>query len=78
MICRIVFVFATVSSSELPQIKELMGNDLKHVSTWIVVNKLSLNVLKSEFMIIGPRQRMASLEGNVDLSVGGYSLKESS
>ena len=76
MICRIVFVFATVSSSELPQIKELMGSDLKHVSTWLVVNKLSLNVLKSEFMIIGPRQRMASLEGNVDLSVGGYSLKK--
>ena len=42
---------------------------------WLVVNKLSLNVLKPEFIIIGSRQRMASLEGNVDLSVGGYSLK---
>ena len=39
------------------------------------MNKLSLYVLKSNFMIIGSRQRMASLEGNVDLSVGGYSLK---
>ena len=43
----------TVSSSELPQIKEVMSSDLKHVSTWLVVNKLSLNELKSEFMIIG-------------------------
>ena len=57
----------TVSSSEPPEIKELMSSDLKHVSTWLVVNKLSLNVLKSEFMIIGSRQKMASLDGNVDL-----------
>ena len=65
----------TVSSSELPQIKELMSSDLKHVSTWLVVNKLSLNVLKSEFMIIGSKRRLATLDGNVDLSVDGYSLK---
>ena len=65
----------TVSSSELPQIKEVMSSGLKHVSTWLVVNKLSLNELKSEFMIIGSRQRMASFEGNVDVSVGVYSLK---
>ena len=55
-----------VSSSELRQIKELMSSDLKHVPTWLV-NKLSLNVLNSEFMIIGSRQRMASLDSNVDL-----------
>ena len=45
------------------------------MSTWLVVNKLSLNVLKSEFMIIECKRRLATLDDNVDLSVDGYSLK---
>ena len=64
-----------VSDSELPDIGRLMNCDLRHVSTWLVDNKLSLNVLKSEFMIIGSRQIIASLEGDIDLSVSGISIK---
>ena len=51
-----------------------MNIDLGHV-TWLIANKLSLNVLKSECMIIGSRQRIATLEGDLNLSVNGISLK---
>ena len=51
-----------------------MNSDLRHVSTWLIANRLSLNILKSEFMINGSRQRIASLEGNKKLSVNGTSL----
>ena len=51
-----------------------MNTDLRHVLTWLTVNKLSLNILKSEFNIIGSRQKIASLEGTIDLSVNGISL----
>ena len=51
-----------------------MNTDLGHVLTWLTVNKLSLNIFKSQFMIIGSRQKIASLEGTIDLSVNGISL----
>ena len=64
----------TVSGTQFQDIEEVMNSDLRHVSTWLIANRLSLNILKSEFMIIGSRQRIASLNGNINLSVNGTSL----
>lgn len=33
--------------------------------TWLCSNKLTLNTLKTDFMIIGSRQRTAALEGDI-------------
>ena len=63
----------TISGAQFHDIEGLMNTDLRHVLTWLTVNKLSLNILKSEFMIIGSRQKIASLEGTIDLSVNSIS-----
>ena len=52
-----------------------MNIDFGHVSLWLIVNKLSLNILKSECIIIGSRHRIATLEGDLNLSLNGISLK---
>ena len=65
----------TVSGSHIPDIENVMNIDLGHVTLWLIANKLSLNILKSECMIIGSRQRIATLEGDLNLSVNGISLK---
>ena len=44
-----------------------MTKDLKGITSWLSANKLTLNVLKTDFMLIGSRQRVAALEGNVTL-----------
>ena len=42
---------------------------LRGIASWLSVNKLTLNVLKTDFMVIGSRQRVASLEGEIALSL---------
>ena len=46
-----------------------MTKDLKGIASWLSINKLTLNVLKTDFMVIGSRQRVASLEGEISLSL---------
>ena len=43
---------------------------------WLCVNKLTLNVIKTEYMLIGSRQRLASLRDNLNLSINGISLRQ--
>ena len=45
-------------------------------STSKQVNKLTLNVLKTDFMVIGSRQRLASLKGEIALSLFNTELEK--
>ena len=64
----------TISGVQRQDIEGLINTGLSHVMTWLIMNKLSLNILKFEFLIIGTRQKIASSEGTIDLSVNGISL----
>ena len=46
-----------------------MSKDLKGIASWLSANRLTLNVLKTDFMVIGSRQRVASLEEDIALSL---------
>ena len=37
------------------------------LSTWLCANNLTLNVLKTEFVLIGSRQKLTELEEDVTL-----------
>ena len=52
-----------------------MKADLKHVSSWLIANKLTLNVIKTVYMVVGSRQRLATLEGDLKLQIDGTSLR---
>ena len=54
----------------------MLENDIHCVIEWLCANKLTLSVVKSEFMVIGSRQRLASLSEDLDLSVNGITLKQ--
>ena len=55
-------------SKNLVELQDCMNTELKSLNTWLEVNKLSLNIAKTEFMVIGSRQRLAT-HGNLDLVV---------
>ena len=55
-------------SKNLVELQDCMNTELKSLNTWLEVNKLSLNIAKTEFMVIGSRQRLAT-HGNLDLDV---------
>ena len=55
-------------SKNLVELQDCMNTELKNLNTWLEVNKVSLNIAKTEFMVIGSRQRLAT-HGNLDLDV---------
>ena len=59
----------TFSGCSLPSLQDKMTKDLKGIASWLSINKLTLNVLKTDFVVIGSRQRVASLEGEINLSL---------
>ena len=53
-----------------------MSKDLKGIASWLSANRLTLNVLKTDFMVIGSRQRVANLEEDIALSLLGTELEK--
>ena len=47
-------------NKNLVQLQDCMNAELKSLNSWLEVNKLSLNIAKTEFMVIGSRQRLAT------------------
>ena len=39
--------------------------DLQFLQNWLIANRLTLNVLETEFMLVGSRQRVATLHKNL-------------
>ena len=65
----------TFTACSIPELQHDMNMDLQFLQNWLIANRLTLNVLKTEFMLIGSRQRIATLTQELDLSINGISLK---
>ena len=64
----------TFASNNLIDLEREMNKDLRNIATWLTANKLTLNILKSEYMLISSRQRIAAFGGNFKLECNGMSL----
>ena len=55
-----------------------MNVDLRYLKNWLIASMLTLNVLETEYMLIGSRQRIATVtQGQeLDLLVNGISFKK--
>ena len=60
-------------SQEDIQIK--LNGDLQHIHNWLLANKLTLNIDKSEYMIVGSRQRLSNIIDNPVISIGEQNIK---
>ena len=69
MICLIVFdraslrMFAddtniSIAANSVTELEQIINSELKNLHQWLLANRLSLNVAKTEFMIIGSRQKL--------------------
>ena len=50
------------SSNSLSDLEHLINFELQSLNRWLIANKLSLNIAKTEFMVIGSRQRLATFD----------------
>ena len=51
-----------------------LEKDLSNVHNWLLGNKLTLNVKKTEYMIIGSRQKLFQIINEPVLSIGSESI----
>ena len=58
----------SLQSNNLVDLRDTINAELANLNKWLEVNKLSLNIAETEFMVIGSRQRLAT-HGNHDIDV---------
>ena len=56
-------------------IQTCLNDDLVNVSNWLIANKLTLNMTKTEFMLIGSRQRLCTLKVPPRPSINGSPIE---
>ena len=66
----------TVCSDRINNLEEALNSEMKNIHQWLLSNKLTLNIEKTEYMIIGTRQRLAKIQENTSVSCGGKLLKQ--
>ena len=48
----------TFASNNVEEINECINSDLEEIRVWLAANKLTLNMTKTEFLLIGSRLRV--------------------
>ena len=67
----------TFSVAIVADLETQINSDLQHIDLWLKANKLSLNVAKTEFMIITSRQKLQSLNDyTINIIVGGVQINQ--
>ena len=61
----------TYADKDVNIIQSCLNEDLLIISKWLITNKLTLNMTKTEFMIIGSRQKLNALTASPVLSING-------
>ena len=51
----------TTSGDSLPHLETAVNSDLENLMKWLIANRLTLNVAKTEFMLIGSKQMIKSI-----------------
>ena len=63
----------SASSSNLKYIEKLINEDLDNINKWLIANKLSLNAIKTKYMIFATCQKLKNCM-EVDLKFNGSSI----
>ena len=65
------------SSNTLSDLEHLINFELQSRNRWLIANKLSLNIAKTEFMVIVSRQRLATFDDlELCVTVNNASVKQ--
>ena len=65
----------SLTAKTLTELKLEINPELSNLNRWLKANKLSLNVAKTELMIIGSRQRLDTQSDKIDIEIDGEKIK---
>ena len=66
----------TYAEKDLKIIQSCLNEDLLNISKWLIANKLTFNMTKTEFMLIGSRQKVNALTASPVLSINGTPVNQ--
>ena len=61
----------SIPADSLEELEVHLNSDLDNIHQWLVANKLTLNVSKTEYMIIGSRSKLSKITENPMIPKGG-------
>ena len=64
----------TYADKGIFSIEASLNQDLSNINRWLIANKLTLNMTKTEFMLIGSTQKLNSLSTIPALEINGTQL----
>ena len=66
----------TFAASTMIDLENAVNLELRNLQRWLIANRLSLNIAKTEFMVIGSNQRIHALSNNqIHIEIDGKSIK---
>ena len=69
---HITYADVDVNSTQLN-----LNQDLGNLNKWLISNKLTLNTAKTEFMLIGSKQKLSTLSSQPELSIDNIPIEKS-
>ena len=66
----------TYADKDVNIIQSCLNEDLLNISKWLIANKLTLNMTKTEFMQISSRQKLKSLTTSPVLNINGTPINQ--
>ena len=57
------------AADSLEELQSVINSELERLKSWLITNKLSLNIAKTEFMTIGSRQRINATQGSITIKL---------
>ena len=64
------------ATDSLGELESVINSELESLKTWLVTNKLSLNIAKTEFMTIGSRRRIGVTHDNMTIKLDGSEINK--
>ena len=66
----------TFASNNVEEINECITSDLEEIRVWLAANKLTLNMTKTEFLLIGSRQRLSNLTESPTIKINQVPVEQ--
>ena len=63
------------SSGNIHSVQSSLNEDLLNINRWLIANKLTHNMTKAEFMLIGSRQKLNNLPSLPSLNINNVPIK---
>ena len=67
--------YITCADVDVNSIQLNLNHDLDNLNKWLISNKLNLNTTKTEFTLIGSRQKLSTLSSQPELSIDNVPIE---